>query len=330
MTERTKTFKRNSDLEVLLAELNGLLAPVERQLLEDMPSRDIPVLFIVGPLRSGSTLLMQWLAGLGHFAYPTNLMSRFYMAPALGAKIQMLLTDPKYRFKDELGDFALPADFFSENGKTRGSLSPNEFWYFWRRFLPFETLDYLPDATLTERAESRMLHAEIGALGAVFQRPFAMKAMIMNYNIGFLSQLFPNAVFLYTKRDPVTNTASALQAREKQYGDIREWYSFKIPEYEMLRQIDDPLVQTAGQIFCINRAVEKGLSGLDDARKVVVEYERFCENPRHYYDAIVGRINAAGYTLDAPYRGVEGFRVTRGTRDPAIAAAYETFVKEYA
>lgn len=327
--QRTQNFKRNGDLEQLLGEINDLLAPVEEHLLPTCTGRDYPVVFVVGPLRSGSTLMMQWLASLGHFAYPTNLLSRFYKAPALGAKIQMMLTDERYRFKEELDDFASVQAFVSENGKTKGSLAPNEFWYFWRRFLPFGELDYLPDETLLERTDTQLLRSEITALSNLYEKPFAMKAMILNYNIGFLSRVFPNAIFLYTKRDPVTNIASALQAREKQHGDVRQWYSFKIPEYEMLRDIADPFEQTAGQIYCINRAVEAGLSGLPEARKLVVEYEAFCADPKHYYDALLERVEAAGYRIDAPYRGEERFSVTRKEHDPRVLRAYEKFAKEH-
>ena len=38
------------------------------------------VVLVVGGPRSGSTVMMQWLASSGVFAYPSNLLSRFYRA----------------------------------------------------------------------------------------------------------------------------------------------------------------------------------------------------------------------------------------------------------
>ena len=89
---RTDEFKRNNSLENFLSEINNDLWNTEKKLL-DKQEFDFPLIFIMGPHRSGSTLITQWLSNLGSIAYPTNLMSRFYKAPIIGSKIQLLLTD---------------------------------------------------------------------------------------------------------------------------------------------------------------------------------------------------------------------------------------------
>ena len=120
--EREAAFRRNTELERLLKSLNRTLGPAEENLLATASDlgADHPLVFIMGPLRSGTTLFMQWLASSGIVAYPSNLLSRFYAAPAVGAQIQLLLTDPRYNFRDEILDFTGPVTFDSENGKTIG------------------------------------------------------------------------------------------------------------------------------------------------------------------------------------------------------------------
>src|SRR4249919_71291 len=132
---RSAPMQRNPALERLLAELNDALPAAQAVLSVDTEDRHAKV-FLLGAMRSGTTLYMQWLASTGQFAYPSNLLSRFYGAPLVGAKLQQLLTDPAYNFRNEILDFNAPLDFRSENGKTTGALAPNEFWYFWRRFFP--------------------------------------------------------------------------------------------------------------------------------------------------------------------------------------------------
>ena len=126
---RSEKFKRNNSLENFLSEINNDLWNTEEKLL-DKKELDYPLIFIMGPHRSGSTLITQWLSNLGSIAYPTNLMSRFYKTPIIASKIQLLLTDERYNYRNELRDFNRGIDFISENGKTKGALSPNEFWYF--------------------------------------------------------------------------------------------------------------------------------------------------------------------------------------------------------
>lgn len=306
---RTPAFRRNATLETLLETLNGVLACSERQMLDRCASAGPkhPLVFVMGPLRSGTTLFMQWLAKTGRVAYPTNLLSRFYGAPAVGAHVQLMLTDPRFNFRDEILDFNTPVAFESENGKTRGALAPNEFWYFWRRFLPFGDVDWLPDSELQRRVDSNALVSELGALTQIFDQPFALKSLILNYNIPFLDALFEKALFVQIRRDPVANVASILEARERQLGSRAAWYSFKIPEYPRLRELD-PVTQATGQLCCINRAIDQGMASVAESRKLVVQYESFCRHPETVFSALAAKL---GFS-DTRYDGPECFPIRRG------------------
>ena len=324
MENRRKEFARNHSLELLLKEVNRDLWLAEKKLVRNCDS-DFPLIFIMGPLRSGSTLFLQWLASTGVFSYPTNLLSRFYQAPIIGAKIQLLLADERYNYRDELMEFKSTIDFCSENGKTKGALAPNEFWYFWRRFLPFDELDYLPSDELLQRVDMATMKAEFVGMMQVFAKPMVLKGMILNYNIDFLDQLFNRAVFIHIKRDPLANIESALKARERQFGSIEKWYSFKIPEYESLIKCD-PFEQVAGQIYYINRAVEKGLEKVSVHKKMTVQYEDFCENPRLAFEELQVKLHENGFNINHEYRFQEKFNVSkRFVDDPRILKAYKKY-----
>jgi hypothetical protein len=325
--ERVTLFKRNVQLEELLVRLNSSLQHAEEDFLATSSALgpDYPVIFVMGPLRSGTTLFTQWLASTGIAAYPTNLLSRFYAAPAIGAQIQLLLTDPRFNFRNEILDFNQTMSYESENGKTKGALAPNEFWYFWRRFLPFKELDWLPDDELFRVVDREKLVAELTSLTRVFGKPFALKSMILNYNIPYLNAIFNKALFVQIKRDPLTNMASILEARKRQLGSVNEWYSFKIPEYEKLKDLD-PCEQVAGQVYYINKAIDQGLDGVAEQNKMTVQYEEFCENPESVYDELVAKLGQNGCPLSAGYMSAEGFQVTRtDIADPKLLDAYRKF-----
>lgn len=306
---RADAFKRNASLEDLLHTLNGFLACSEQAALDVYSGahKDHPIVFVMGPLRSGTTLFMQWLAETGLVAYPTNLLSRFYGAPVTGAQIQLLLTDPRFNFRNEILDFNNPISFESENGKTRGALAPNEFWYFWRRFLPFRELDWLPDEELFRIVDQAMLVSELSTLTRIFDKPFALKSMILNYNIPFLDAIFEKALFVHIKRDPVANVASILEARKRQLGSETEWYSFKIPEYPQLKGLD-AVTQSAGQLHYINKAVTHGMSKVDASRRLTVQYEDFCQRPESIFDQLTEKLGVR----DAHYGSPERFEMKRG------------------
>jgi LPS sulfotransferase NodH len=306
--ERTAKFRRNELLENFLAELNSDLQPSEQALLKQQTSADAdhPVIFVMGPLRSGTTLFMQWLANTGLVAYPTNLLSRFYQAPVLGAKIQLLLTDPRFDFRGELSEFAQQTQYRSENGKTEGALAPNEFWYFWRRFLAEPSRDVWSDAELAQSMDTQTMRSELKGIMDVFQKPFAAKGMLFNYNIPFLDSEFDKVLFVHIVRNEVTNAESVLEARRRQLGAENSWYSFDIPEKELLMHLS-PYEQALGQVRAINQAVRTGLEQVAESRKMVVPYEDFCASPEKYFAEISGKL---GIT-DASYTGAAAFEVTR-------------------
>jgi hypothetical protein len=311
-SERLEAFKRNEKLELLLKELNGILGPAEDRILIDYNTPKYPVILIVGSPRSGTTLLMQWLSKSGKFAYASNLLSRFYAAPFIGAKIQQLLTSPEYNFRNEILDFKSDIGYSSDLGKTKGALAPNEFWYFWRRFIPNRDPEYVDEGNLSKMDCKKFL-AEIAAIEDVFNKPLAMKGIILQYNLSFLSSIFEKVLFLYTKRHPFYNVQSILEARVKYYGNIEDWYSVKPKEYTMLKNLP-PHEQVAGQIFYTNRTIEESLGQISASRWLQIDYEDFCQNPEPVFREIAGKLSEQGYEMDRTYIGPGRFESTNLVR----------------
>ena len=88
---RTDMHRRTKVLEELLDRVNCLFEEAELREISQMTQPKLPVLLIVGNPRSGTTLLYQWLAATGLFAYPSNIMSRFYRAPYIGGLLHKIL-----------------------------------------------------------------------------------------------------------------------------------------------------------------------------------------------------------------------------------------------
>lgn len=310
--ERAREHRRNQALEALLAETNDLLAPVNDSVVGGFRMPDHPVVLVMGLPRSGTTVLLQWLAATGCFAYPTNFLSRFFRAPAVGAKLQLLLTDLRYDFRGELFDLGAPVGFESSLGKTRGALAPNEFWYFWRRFFPLEVASQLPPGAVG-RADAARFVAEIAALESILGRPFAMKGGLLSFDVPFLDSLFERALIVHIRRDPFFTMQSLLESRLSYYGSAEGWYSIRPPEYEWLKE-RDPYTQIAGQVFHSSRALADGVAAVAGERRLEVDYEAFCTDPAAVFAGIAARFAAQGRPLEAPYRGPSAFEATNRVR----------------
>ena len=321
---RVKEFAKNEELEAVLTELNGLLSKVQQEVNREYDRPKYPVIFVVGCPRSGTTLLMQWFASLGLFAYPTNLSSRFYCAPYVGARVQQALVE--YDFRQEVFGGANTLSFESQLGKTKGSLEPNEFWYFWRRFFNFGEIQVLHEEQLKQTDTKRFL-SEIGSFEAVFDKPVAMKALILNWHLPFLNSLFDKVLFLYIKRNPAYNAQSILLSRKKFFNSYKRWYSFKPSQYvELIKK--EPFYQVAGQVYYTNKAVEEGLRDMSSERVLEVEYRQFCNSPRRVFDQVVEHFAQMDFKQGWKYEGVSKFNITDRTRIPhhefdRIVRAYE-------
>lgn len=305
---------RNEALERLIQETNDILEPAEMA-LDGAADTRFPVLLVIGCPRAGTTLTMQWLAGSGAFGYPTNLMARFSRAPAIGARIQLLLTDRRFAFGDELKDRQADLPFDSALGKTGGSLSPNEFWFFWRRFLATHEICHLSDEEVAATRTTE-LRFELAAIESVFGKPLAMKGMMLQFNLARFARMLPRAFFLYVERDGFYNAQSLIAARESYYGTRERWYSAKPREFEQLQSLSVP-AQVAGQVHHISAAIKRGLEQLPKSRWLRVEYEKFCADPASTWRELGVKFQDLGFELPEAYRGPASFNVRNQDRLPA-------------
>jgi hypothetical protein len=165
-------FAKNQKLDEFLPKLSQALLPTETRLEEEytQTGKKIPTVVKIGLPRVGGTLLTQWAASFDRFYLPSNFLSRFYAVPCTGALIEELLRNPAYDYKDEFSDINRQIQFSSDIGKTKGILSPHEFWYFWRHRL------FLPDIPTTheefvEKSDFNAFNRSLHALKGIVRKP---------------------------------------------------------------------------------------------------------------------------------------------------------------
>lgn len=312
---KSEKFRKNEKLNALLAELKEMLAPLQREKEQQAIENNWPVAFIVGAPRSGTTLLLQWLASTGCFAYPSNLLTRFAYAPYLGALIQKMLFDPDYDFHGELADIQSSLNFESNLGKSSGALATSEFQHFFRNYMPNFDPEYLEEDSVG-KVDFEGMKRGLALLEQAFEKPFVTKALMLQYNIPHLAAKLDNTVFLYIRRKPVYNMQSVLLAREKYYSDRKIWWSVKPKAFEWLKTMD-VYHQIAGQVYYTNQAIENALSDLPDHKKLMVDYESLCAHPETYYTKMVEIYRQAGYSLSPEYKGPSQFDNTNSPGVPA-------------
>jgi hypothetical protein len=302
---KTKDFKPNDSLDALLDELKILLLPIQKTIQKDYTKPKWPVGLIVGNPRSGTTLFLQWLASLGTFSYPSNILTRFSYAPYIGGLVQNLLFDATYDFHGEFADIQSGVNYKSNLGKSKGALATNEFQHYFRNFLPSFVPRHLEIEELSVIDYSG-LRSSLASIEAALRRPFITKGVLLQYNLDAFTEEIPELFIFYIKRDPLFNMQSLLLARDKYYGDRNIWWSVQPKEYGQLIKTDI-YHQVAGQVFFTDQAIQKQLTKKSSEQVLTVEYEEFCNNPESYYQAICDRYKYLNYTIDCDYNGPKSF-----------------------
>ena len=263
--KRTSQYKKNATHENVLKSMNEALLPVEKQLVQNFSMPKHPIIFIVGAQRSGTTLLMQLIAQLFDVSYPTNFIARYWNAPYIGATLYKNLSS-QLEHKE--------LDLQSDLGYTKGLQGPHEFGYFWKRWFPWESWE----TPQYEKIDYSLLQKELSAWQSVNNTPLVFKNLIiLNSNIEFLAKIFPNSFFINIERESVFNCQSTYQSRLKLFGNEKEWFGVKPPEYLEISKM--PIFeQIVYQLFYIRNNIKNQLEKLEITRYETIKYENLIKN----------------------------------------------------
>ncbi len=232
----------------------------------DAASMDLQPVFIVGAPRSGSTALYQALTECLDLLYIDNLAALFYRNLYFGMWLSRTI----------FGDSGHGC-FRSEQGSTGfcGLHAPAECGDFWYRWLPREP-HYIPKGQLGEAAIEEIRQTLYGIIHR-FRRPLLFKNLNAGQRMGMLSQIVPNAKFIYIFRDPLYNAQSIMEVKREKGLDPRAWWSIMPKNYKELLKLDAPAMAMA-QVFYLERQIMEDREYFSPEQCIDIRYEDFCWN----------------------------------------------------
>lgn len=300
---RIAEFKANEDSNEFIRHINHLVSEGEDNLNVE-PSREWPVFFVVGPPRSGTTVLVQWLTHIG-LVTPGNLAARFYGNPYFAGLLQRMLTDNKLNYKNELS-FKNHSSFLSEYGKTSGLLEPHEFSFYFRRFFPVSVGEPFKEYSHDDLKE---FIRGLRLFATALERPVVLKGLLIQYAMEIFNDT-SSVIFVYLQRNEIDNICSLYRQRMLVAGSYEEWISVRPPQYKWLKNMS-AIEQVAGQVHYTNKEIERQLDGMPDDRKLVGLHEDFCKNPAHLYSLLNEMVVQSGFDALPDYAGPNEFKINK-------------------
>jgi hypothetical protein len=234
----------------LLGE-NRILGWLEGRAIGKAPSDSAPVL-IVGPPRSGSTLLYQLIAYHYDCAYFTNLASVFPVAPTwVTAALRGLMR----RYDD--------ASFSSSYGLVPGLWSPSEAGGVHRLWFG---VDDGPEI------DSARIHGTCARLSELMGGPFVWKNLNNTRYMSALLTIFPDVLFVDIRRDPLFICQSIVMGRRADRIHVREGA-------EEREAGDDLVNEVVAEVAAISQALDR--FAVSHPRNITrVAYETLCGDYR--------------------------------------------------
>lgn len=262
--DRAKKYKKDPLAEHVLEQMNIKLESLEKNLTSEKEQPKLPLIFIIGAQRSGTTLLMQLLLHKYKLSYPSNFIARYWNSPFIGAVLFNSL-NLEYR----------PDNFSSDLGYTKGLEGPHEFGYFWKRFYPWQPFE----KSYYEKIDYTPMIKSLAAWQCLNNQPLIFKNLIyLTYNIEHLHKLFPTALFIYITREPIYIIQSTYLSRIKLFNNKNSWIGIKPKKFKELSSL--PIVeQIASQVYHIKNDINNQLLKLPDSSYLSVGYEEMISNP---------------------------------------------------
>lgn len=239
--------------------------------------------FIIGPPRSGSTLLMQVVTDAFDVGYLTNQHCRWFGAPALADRIL-----------DPLG-CKQPSDYESRHGRTEQPSDPAECGAWWYRFFRRGPA-YVTREDVSER-KMLAFRQSVQALEACMERPLVFKNLYASLRIDPIVQQIPGALFVVVERDVVDNAQSILKGRLDALGSYEPWWSVPPPNVQELRKLK-PVAQAVEQVRSVHSLIERDIERLGLADQTIrINYDDFCRDVHGTLDRLEEFASNKGVSL---------------------------------
>lgn len=307
--ERKEAYRKDQADEALLVALNETLA--RAPLAVPNPDVDVgrlPILYIIGAPRSGTTLLSQLTSRFLPLGYINNLMARFWSRPSVGIRLSRAVLGPKSREG---------IVFHSTHGVSEGVYGPHEFGYFWRHWLPVDAspTHHLSGAALKKADRDGLRQALEGEILASFGTGVAFKNVICGFHASYLTAVHPASLFVHITRDPFETAASILESRKERYGSYDVWWSLKPSTYPFDVAPGDAAAEVVRQVLDCRAEMQQELAQ-PGVQGLTVTYEDLCADAGSVLKAICRRLEAMGYPIQPLGTEFPTFTVSRTPRLP--------------
>lgn len=263
-------------VELLRAMGHAGLAPLEARLARaDAGAHLPPPVFLIGPPRSGTTLLYEAMVTRFRMAFIANVAHRFFRTPVAATRVM----------RGAIAGWR--GSFTSSMGHIGGWAAPNEGGWVWRRWLADG--DWTDGADLPDRAVAG-LRGLTGGIAGVLGAPFINKNVMHSNRLGAMRRIWPDARYIIVRREVADNARSIIRAEREGRGpvpDADQWWSVR-PRLAPQWQHRGVVERAVAQVIGVHADIARDSAAIGPDRFLAVRHEDLCAGP----DAVMAEVAA--------------------------------------
>lgn len=291
-----------SFLGLLMIPVDLILQLFEKKLYLKSSDPILPLIFVCGPPRSGTTLVAQVLIKFLPVYYFNNLTSIFPNSPIISNKIA----------KRFLKNGNQSVNFKSLYGRTSELKAPNDALYLWDRWTKVDRKS-IPHAIRNED-KLKMKHF-FGAVEKFSGLPLVNKNNKLNTFADKVAEILDSAYFICLDRDPVYLAQSELIASRFIHDDDKIPYGVLFnPTDKYKGKSLDPIEQVCNQVLSHKEAMLQQESQIGKERFIIVRYEEFCAEPAKWLNKISEKILGQSLDIDSLTNDLPPFQISNNIK----------------
>lgn len=234
----------------------------ERYATESVEINRLPLVFLLGSPRTGSTLIYQIVVNFFGFYYFSNFVAdHFPETPIVGAALERMLSPRNI------------VPYESAYGKTSGLWEPSEASAIFKNWFGGGHPSQVVSATVIPKKEAHLV-LTMQSIYGLTRKPILVKNAWNCFRIADIARIFPNAHFVWIRRDIARSALSDLAARYKR-GGPEVWNSATPANYLEIKKLPY-WEQVIEQQYEYNNTMQEELPLYASGRYYWVWYEDIC------------------------------------------------------
>ncbi len=267
-------------LQIVLLPVDYLFRFIEQIAITKSESDQIPIIFVVGIQRTGSTLVSQFIEKNFDFFPIGNFNSIFKHSAYYLHK----WFSASYKHSNK--------SYQNFYGISKGFYSIGDCYELWDRW--FGKNHYVIPDSVSDKKEAD-LRRYFASLFSAYKQPLLTKNNRNSLLLPVFDRNFKNAFYVVVKRDPVAVIRSTIKASNDFFGDDKFlWGLYPTKDFDT-KNYENIVEAATVQFLMLDKILNEQLENLKSDSYLVIDYNNFCTNPSQFKNNLIRKLTKKSY-----------------------------------